>query len=234
MEKEKNRIRIIGIDLLKILSMLMIVTSHAINHGSILKSLEVGSYRYQFFSAWEVFVACAVNCYAIISGFVGIKTEIKVKRIIKLWIEVLFYSIGITAIAFFIDKSNVSHTQIYNSFFPIMTERYWYITAYFGMMLLAPLFNHAINNIEKKKIKKIVIAMMLIFSVIFTILKFFPISAYDAFKLNNGYSMLWLCILYIIGAYFGKHVEVKKFKGYKMILGYVIMCAITVGFEFLF
>lgn len=44
MEKEKNRIRIIGIDLLKILSMLMIVTSHAINHGSILKSLEVGSY----------------------------------------------------------------------------------------------------------------------------------------------------------------------------------------------
>lgn len=234
MEKEKNSIRIIGVDLLKILAMLMIVTSHAINHGSILKSLEVGSYRYQFFSAWEVFVACAVNCYAIISGFVGIKTEIKVKRIIKLWMEVLFYSVGITVIAFFIDKSNVSHTQIYNSFFPIMTERYWYITAYFGMMLLAPLFNHAINNIEKKKIKKIVIVMMLIFSVIFTILKFFPISAYDAFKLNNGYSMLWLCILYIIGAYFGKHVEVKKFKGYKMILGYVIMCAITVGFEFLF
>lgn len=231
---EKNSTRIIGVDLLRILAMLMIVTSHVINHGSILKSLEVGSSRYQFFSALEVFMACAVNCYAIISGFVGVKTEIKIKRIIKLWIEVLFYSVGITTIAFFINKSSVSHTQIYNSFFPIMTERYWYITAYFGMMLLAPLFNQAINNIEKKKIEKIIIAMMLIFSVIFTILKFFPISVYDAFKLNSGYSMLWLCILYIIGAYFGKHVEVKKFKKYKMIFGYIIMCTITFGFEFFF
>ena len=64
--------RNIGIDLLKIVSMLMIVTLHMLGHGGVLDNMPPMSRCYQV--AWLIEIACygAVNCYALASGFLTV------------------------------------------------------------------------------------------------------------------------------------------------------------------
>ena len=46
--------------------------------------------KYEVVMLWESFTYCAVNCYALISGYVGLQSQFKIKKFINLWIEVFF------------------------------------------------------------------------------------------------------------------------------------------------
>ena len=61
-----------GIDALRIISMGMIVIHHMLVHGGIIDSLDTSGWRYMM--AWyiEAAVFGAVNCYGLISGYVGV------------------------------------------------------------------------------------------------------------------------------------------------------------------
>lgn len=73
-----------GIDALKIVSMFMIVILHTLGHGGILSSVSIFSGKY--YAAWlmEIAAYCAVNCYALISGYVGINSKYRYSKIISL------------------------------------------------------------------------------------------------------------------------------------------------------
>lgn len=81
--------RNIGIDLLKIVSMLMIVTLHMLGHGGVLDNMPPMSRCYQV--AWLIEIACygAVNCYALASGFLTARCNIR--KLMELWLQVMFY-----------------------------------------------------------------------------------------------------------------------------------------------
>ena len=88
--------RNIGIDLLKIVSMLMIVTLHMLGHGGVLDNMPPMSRCYQV--AWLIEIACygAVNCYALASGFLTARCNIR--KLMELWLQVMFYSLLITIV----------------------------------------------------------------------------------------------------------------------------------------
>lgn len=92
MKTERN----IGIDLLKIVSMLMIVTLHMLGHGGVLDDMPPMSRCYQV--AWLIEIACygAVNCYALASGFLTARCNIR--KLMELWLQVMFYSLMITIV----------------------------------------------------------------------------------------------------------------------------------------
>lgn len=77
--------RNIGIDLLRIFAMLMIIVLHLLGQGGILREdLSI----YNEVANWlDICSCCGVNIFAIISGYVGIKSEWKVKRIIKIELQ---------------------------------------------------------------------------------------------------------------------------------------------------
>ena len=78
------------------------------------------------------------------------------------------------------------------------------------MYLLLPFINEGIKNINKTTFRNIIIFFVLFFSIYQTIAKIFRKNGF--IFLNDGYSIIWLTILYIIGAYFGKYEknETKK------------------------
>ena len=71
------------------------------------------------------------------------------------------------------------------------------------MYLLLPFINEGIKNINKSTFRNIVIFFVLFFSIYQTIAKIFRKDGF--IFLSNGYSIIWLTVLYIIGAYFGKY-----------------------------
>ena len=81
-----------GIDLLRIITMFMIVNLHILYHGGILSSekLYFGSTKFNIVWIIEIVSYVAVNCYALISGFVGVNSKNKYSNIILLWLRVAF------------------------------------------------------------------------------------------------------------------------------------------------
>lgn len=193
-KKEKN----MGIELLRIISMFMVVILHCLGHGGILENAEKGSVPYII--AWFIECCCysAVDIYAITTGYVCINSKTKFSRIGHLWLQAFLYTAGITFIfKFFIPGHDIGFGQFIGSLFPVLSKHYWYLTAYFCLYLFIPFINTFLLNLTAEKRQNL---SLLIFSV-FCITPFFCFFyGREIFELNDGYSPFWLMLLYIFGA----------------------------------
>ncbi len=192
--------RNVGIDALRALSMYMIVSLHVMGAGGVLDSVKLLSGGYFVVWTWETIMYCAVNCYAIISGFVCYGRESKWRNVINLWVQTFFYSAGITAVLFLTGKlDGESLREIFKAFLPMSTNRYWYFSSYVGMFAFIPCLNKLVESMEKDKLRKALITIVCVLGLPTTI--FYS----DPFVLNYGCSVLWLMIMYLVGAYFKKY-----------------------------
>lgn len=193
-----------GIDFLRIISMLMVVMLHVLLQGGILDSCTRFSFNYEFAWFLETACICAVNCYALISGFVGIDAQFKYSNIVYLWLQVLFCRVLVAGFFFIFIPGSVTIAELIKAFFPILFSQHWYFNAYLGMFFFIPCFNHIVNTFPKKQIQGLMFIIILLFSFLPTLRRV------DYFCLSNGYSTLWLSLLYLMGAY------IKKFQIYKL------------------
>lgn len=220
-----------GIELLRIISMFFIINLHSLLHGGVLNNLTINTLQYNVMWLIEIFFYCAVDIFALITGYVYYsdeKKKFKYSNYIKLWFEVVFYSLLINIIFIIIKKQNFDIRIILNCFFPVARNSYWYFTSYTGLFFLIPILNAGIRNIENNKLKKYFIVVVLLFSVFDTIFK--------RFNLINGYSVIWFCILYILGATIKKCNIGKNLKTYQSLfiiffLGIITFAFFKCGFE---
>ena len=202
-----------GIDALRILSMYMVVILHVLGCGGVLGGAE--PYSVNYWVAWflEIAAYCAVNVFAMISGFVMVNTKYNVVRMIPLWLTGFFYSVVITAVFKFIPCLSTIHTvtarEFLKSFLPVHTHQYWYLTAYFGMFFFIPFLNKMLLFLNKKEFRLLCVSIIVLFS-LFPILR---LKHSDVFNTGGGNTVWWLFLMYIIGAYFKLHpVMISKSK----------------------
>jgi surface polysaccharide O-acyltransferase-like enzyme len=219
MAKQRNY----GIDLLRIITMLGVITLHILGHGGVLYN---ATNPIKFNAAWllEIIAYPAVNCFLIISGFVGCKRILpSLKSVVMLYLTVLFYSVTICAFISFLYPQAVPTKEIFNAIMPITTNQYWFFTCYIGLLALTPIINSFVNNTDKKTLQKVGLIIFLVFSVYSS----FSIHYSSPFKLNDGYSVLWFISLYTIGAIMNKTEFPKKIKNNKAIIAIIISLFIT-------
>lgn len=208
----KDNGRILGIDLIRIVSMLMILILHICLQGGVLKNLAVGSAAY--WAAWllESLCYCSVNCYAVITGYIMYspgKRNFKYSRIIPLWLQVFLWNGLITVLFAVFRPETVTAEEAAAVFMPVLNSQYWYFTAYFGMFFFIPFFNILIDSLDDKGFICLVVTLFVIFS----FLPFTFSGKVDPFNTLSGYSMLWLSVLYFAGAFIKRMentIKVKK------------------------
>lgn len=200
MRKERN----IGIDLLRIVSMCMIIMIHMNGYGKASENIDAFSLKHFVAQALGFLVACAVNSYALISGFVNCTKTTKQNSFysfFRLWGQVLFYSVLIMLIFKSLYPDEISIRQMIEAFFPAMSMQYWYFTFYIPVLLLMPYFNFFLEKIDICFIRKMIALLFLLFSVI-------PwVCQTDWFGLDGGFSTFWLIILYLLGAWIRKEMD---------------------------
>lgn len=208
-----------GIDLLRCISMMLVVVLHVMGHGKILATVSPESVNYKLAWFLEIIAYCSVNCYALISGYVGIRAKHRYRNIVTLWLQVAFYSVGIALLFQFINPASIDLKGILSSVFPVMSNSYWYFTAYFALFFLTPLLNAGVNALTKNDAKKLIAGIIGVFSIIRIILccdAFNLFKSNEIFNLNNGYSVLWLAFLYIVGGCISKFELWKDTKNWKV------------------
>ena len=210
MAKKRN----IGIDLLRIVCMLMVLTLHIIGPGGLLNSIKMFSAKYEIAWLFEILCYCAVDCYAIITGYVMCESKVKISNIINLWMQVWVYSVVLTIGMMIMVPGSVGTKTLFYSLFPVTFNMWWYFSAYFGMFLFLPFINRWLENISKRELKKFIVIDIVIICV-------FPVVMHsDPFLFNYGYSTIWLTLMYILGAYIKKFVDLDKISKKKCLIAY--------------
>lgn len=111
------------------------------------------------------------------------------------------------------------------SFFPLLSDRYWYFTAYFLLFLIIPFINKAILNLTKKQMKLVLLSLFLLCSVGTFLGSAIGYYSLDVYFVNDGLSFLWLFIVYIFGAYIRIYGINNFYKNYYNIIFYFICTA---------
>ncbi len=216
--------RCYGIDLLKTLSMFMVVILHLLGHGGILwGGAQVGTLQYN--GAWllECFALCAVNCFAMATGYLMVGKTVKYRKLIPMWLTVFFYILLFLALGNRIVPGSVTGDDWWY-LLPATAGTYWYFTAYVGLYFLLPFVNKAIEALSEKSFKTLLLVGFVLSSGIFL---FSP--GRDVFKLAEGYSVWWLLYLYLLGAGIKKYGLFSKIPAWDAGLGYVASVLLTFG-----
>lgn len=236
--------RILGIDIIRVISMVGIIGLHLLNQGGLIYNSNT---RMSHLIILFLLVICyvSVNTFAILSGYLLWKKEdLKYKRLKELILTTIFYCIIISMVFYIFNLYDVREssinlkgfteflltgktnnisiiTNILSALFPVLISRYWYLTCYIFLYISIPYINKFISSLSKEEFKSFIIKCFVLLTCIQTI--FFNI---DYFKICGGYSPFWLIFCYFIGAYIGKfnkELKINKKKALVILLASILI-----------
>ena len=214
-----------NIELLRIVSMLMILVLHYLNQGGALWNVTKGSINYYLIWIVEAICYVSVNCYMLIRGYFLWKTEFKLNKLISFWLTGAVYSVVLFVLCIALNISEFSVKGLITAIFHVSSRANWYVTIYFALYCLLPLLNYAIQAMSKKEMKMVTIAVLILFSIIPTVLFF-----WDAFGVSDGYSLLWYIVMYLVGAMLNRFYSerLKSLKTSVLVGGMIVILVLPI------
>ena len=202
MQKQVNA-RNSAMELLRIVSMIMIVFHHFAVHGGF-KFGTSFSITHFWYNLIVMGGKIGVNIFVLISGYYLIDNNKKlfdVTKIIKFIGQTWFYSVGIYAIGILTGIVDFNIKGAIKTLFPIIFSRYWFASTYFVLYLLHPFLNKLLRSIDKSLYQKLLLLLVVCWSII-------PTFTSSSFQSN---SLLWFVTLYTIAGYIKLYGLNKKF-----------------------
>lgn len=192
MEEERNY----AIEILRIISMLMIVSLHFFSYNESINILDPLSLSGLLRRGLHSFCAISVNCYILISGYYLLKFKFSVRKLIKLISEVFFYSVLIYLTLVLTGLHEFSIKEMVCVFLPTLTREYWFITSYVGVFLLSPILKLVIEKINQRTHAICVFMGFLLFVIYYNFFFFC-----DNLNFGGSTGIVWFIYLNICGAY---------------------------------
>ncbi len=220
------RKRMVNIDLLRIVSMMMVVMLHYLGKGNLLPGV-TGDISGNGYVAWglESLAIVAVNVYMLISGYFLVETGFKAKRVAELICQVLFYAILVPVVLVALGVISTERFTLYyllQTVLPVQMQQYWFITAYIIMYLLSPVLAAGAKALTREQLRNTVIALLLFFAVSKSVLPFqLEVDA-------KGYDALWFITVFLVAAYirlYGIPFFAKRENGKRGAVCYLLGCA---------
>ena len=210
-----------GIEILRAVAMLMVVTLHVLGAGGILNALEPFTPKYYFAWFLEIISMCAVNCFGLISGWLMAQKAADYRRIIRFALQVFFYTFCIWVLTRIFGWHTASWQLILKSSLPHNTPL-WYAKSYLLLLFLTPVLNAFVVSLEGKRVKCYFAVSLILFSLLPTV------SAKDFFFFNSGYNVWWLAVLYVWGGMLRKWKLDEKIKAWQLISA--LVCVETASY----
>ena len=211
-----------GLDALRMLAMGMVVCYHLLLHGGVLNGAQPLSGHYWMGHGLMVMVNVGVDVYALLTGYVMAGRRAKLGSLLSRWTQVWFWSVVLTAVMLLAVPSLAGEPGLWAVLFPITTSQYWYVTAYFGVYLLSPLLNAAMDSMSRGQLRQVLLCLLVAMSILPTLLRM-P----SAYNLGGGYSMAWLILLYLAGGWLARYGLPWKLRAGQWLGLYLLCSAVT-------
>lgn len=226
-DKTGRKKRQSNFEFLRIIAMLLIVIHHSMFHGTLTVSnttiLTKGTpLTTSLFNAIAFGGKIGVYIFVLITGYFMVNSKISLKKVVKLWLPIFFWSVLLTIVV-----GSITHQLtvggIVKSIFPIIFNQYWFMTTYVFMYLLIPEINVVLNHINiRQEVFLIILGLVIIF----------PSNHY----FYGSYVDVWLinfCIAYCFGGIIRKH-DLLKQNWFKRLSIFLLCFSILVDFLFTF
>lgn len=202
-----------NIELLRLLSMLMVMTLHCLAwSGALYQQQGTADLLY-----WGLEALCvpAVNCFVLISGYFLVKTPFRVAKLLQIAGAVWSYAFLCSLLAAILSGEALSARSVLMMLFPLITKRYWFINAYLALYLLSPFLNRLILSLSKRQMTALTAVLCAILILRPTL---FPRAwAQDQ---SAGLSVFFFTALYLIAAWIRLYYRPAKPHGRICLLSY--------------
>ena len=208
-------------EILRVLAMAMIVAMHYMLKGGIAVPMSHDGSALNHL-AWiiEAFCIVAANCYVLIGGYFMVEAQWRLKKLISLAAQVLFYSLLIPFVCLLLGIGNVEQWSVYEWIFavlPLQMDHYWFATSYVLLFMLVPVLAPGVKQLSKKQLQ-ITIGVLLFY---YCIIK--SISPILLSTDNYGYDLGWFICLFLIASYIRLY-GISFLEGMKKSFGIYLMC----------
>ena len=210
-----------GVDLLRILLALMVITLH---YNSSLGQVQVNTedLSFNWFFVWfsETICICAVNVYVIITGYysyIGNKDlSYVISKLKSLWLCVVSYSVIEYLVINVATGKSIGISSLLFRFLPITTGEWWFFSLYFVIYLISPFLNKVIGDFDNRTLSTV-------FSICIVVLCIIPqiLLCKDGLGIENGYSLIWFLFLYGTGAVLAKQESDKQIDRLNNTISYI-------------
>lgn len=216
-----------GMDRLRILAAYFVVGIHLF---ALLADFSGGAGAGLFINLFVyALVFCAVNCFGLLSGYLGYREEnnsLRLSSLLMLWMQFVFYRVFFLLLPSLLGLAGPE--RIVDIFLPVTRRVNWYMTAYFEMMLFAPAVNLVIRH-SSRSANAIMCVVLFAFMSLSTPLR--AVMNCDPFLLGEGYNWMWLLCLYFWGASVKKHGWFRSVPTGKLRLLLLAMLLLTAGWR---
>ena len=208
-----------SIELLRIISMVMIMFHHFAIHGNFDFATASVSVSRMWLNLILMGGKISVDLFVLISGYFLISDTkaLNLKRIFKLWGQVFFYSVVIYVITCAFGISQFSLTDLVKCIFPITFSQWRFASTYFVLYFLHPFINKFLCSVSKKVYQSLLVLLIIFWSVI-------PTLTATQFESN---SLLWFMLLYAIAGYIKLYGLNPKIKNIHYVIIFALMSIFT-------
>lgn len=195
-----------NMELLRIISMLMVLLVHI--DGASLGLPDIGGNFSALDgpTAWQLAVESiaivGVNCFTLISGYFGIR--LSWRGMGSYLYQCLFYAVGISSVGLLVNPLRTTWTHWLDSWLILSHTDLWYVPAYFGLMLIAPILNRGVESLSRRDFG----VSMLLFLVYNLWCGWWMGGKFNP----TGYTLVQMILMYLIGRYIRLHVNIAALR----------------------
>lgn len=206
--KAKIKVRNSSYELMRIISMFLIVLDHVILHGKLLTNctnpIVVMILRFILF-----LTLVHVNSFILLTGYFQSKSSFKQSNLWSIINANWFYRIVIMIIFLSLGMITVNKVTFIKEVLPLNLNEYWFVQCYLLLYCMTPFINKCLSAFDKKDFQRLLIVMFIIFSILP------PITGLHFFD-NDSHTLYHFIFLYIIGAYLRRYPLDKSYLFKKM------------------
>ncbi len=191
-KQKSDNLRQSGIELLRIVAIVMVLVCHAnarvlgLPSRAEVFSVPAPSIARMLFGAMAVY---GVNIFVMISGWFGIHA--KPKGLANLLFEVLFLLWGIYAV--FLLTGNATFNMHDIKVCLALTDEYWFVMAYVGLYIFSPVLNAFVEKASKRELQLLLVG--------FYVFQCYYCWASGTLDYFSGYSITFFFGLYLTARY---------------------------------
>lgn len=193
-EKKIRKVRSSNLELYRIITMLLIIAHHFVVNSGVMESVlahpdKANSYFLLVFGAWG---KTGINCFVFITGYFMCKSNISLRKFLKLVIQVWFYYILFYVLFIIAGQNEFSVYKTIRVLFPVKNMTDDFISAFIVFYLFIPFLNKWMGALNKREHLWLAILCFAVFS----------LAASDPmiFSIRINY-VLHFIVLFIIASY---------------------------------
>lgn len=220
---KRERERYLNFDLLRILSMLMIVCFHYCIHGNgeqiFSASFSIQQVISYTFGSWGL---VGVTCFFMISAwFMQNRETISISKWLNLYVKVVIVFLMCLLIAMGLGD-NITARTLLEAILSPLNSSYWYVTAYMVMMFFVPWLNVITRYCKDRNLLTITTISCFVCFILTPILKFVGGK--------TGTSTVFLAIsLYLVTACIKKKLIPNKVNTTKLLFAFLLVVSVESG-----